>query len=95
MPRLLPGSSSLLISTLPVHSPAFFSKTSPDFFLKHQLTNKLTRCAAIFIRRSVYFISEQEEEQNARGLRSIDQKREDGNEGGINLSQDYDNKRRV
>ena len=47
------------------------------------------------MRRSVYFISEQEEEQNARGLRSIDQKREDGNEGGINLSQDYDNKRRV
>ena len=74
---------------------------SPDVILcgwqgsKHELTNKLTRCAAIFIRRSVYFISEQEEEQNARGLRSIDQKREDGNEGGINLSQDYDNKRRV
>ena len=29
MPRLLPGISSLLISTPPVHSPAFFSKTSP------------------------------------------------------------------
>ena len=30
---LLPGISSSLIATLPVHSPAFFSKTSPDFFL--------------------------------------------------------------
>ena len=30
---LPPGISSLLISTLPVHSPAFFSKTSPEFFL--------------------------------------------------------------
>ena len=28
---LTAGSSSLLISTLPVHSPTFFSKTSPDF----------------------------------------------------------------
>ena len=27
----MPGISSLLISTLPVHSPAFFSKSSPDF----------------------------------------------------------------
>ena len=34
MPRLLPRISSLLISTLPVHSPAFFfSKTSPEFFV--------------------------------------------------------------
>ena len=31
--RLRPGISSLLISTLPVHSPAFFPKTSPDFFM--------------------------------------------------------------
>ena len=31
--RLLPAISSLLISTLPVHSPAFFSKTYPEFFL--------------------------------------------------------------
>ena len=31
---LLPGFSSLLISTLPVHSSAFFSKTTPDFFLR-------------------------------------------------------------
>ena len=30
---LTAGSSSLLISTLPVHSPAFFSKTSPNIFL--------------------------------------------------------------
>ena len=29
---ILPGISSLLISTLPVHSPAFFPKTSPKFF---------------------------------------------------------------
>ena len=33
MLRSLPGISSLLISTLPVHSPEFFPKTSPDFFL--------------------------------------------------------------
>ena len=31
--HLLPGISSLLISTLLVRSPAFFSKTSPNFFL--------------------------------------------------------------
>ena len=31
--RILPGISPLLISTLPVHSLAFFSKTSPEFFL--------------------------------------------------------------
>ena len=31
MLRLLPGISFLLISTLPVHSPAYFFKTSPDF----------------------------------------------------------------
>ena len=30
---VLPGISSLLISTLPVHSPAFSKKTSPTFFL--------------------------------------------------------------
>ena len=29
--RLLPGISSLLISTLPVHSPAFFPKPLPIF----------------------------------------------------------------
>ena len=27
----MPGISSFLFSTLPVHSPAFFCKTSPDF----------------------------------------------------------------
>ena len=32
MLRLLPGISSLLISNLPVHSLAFFPKTSPKFF---------------------------------------------------------------
>ena len=31
MLRLLPGISSLLISTLPVHSPAFFPKPAPSF----------------------------------------------------------------
>ena len=31
--RLLPGISSLLISTLPVHSPSFFSKNLSRFFL--------------------------------------------------------------
>ena len=36
MLRLLPGIFSLLISTLPVHSPAFFSKTSPDSFVPVQ-----------------------------------------------------------
>ena len=30
---LLPGISSLLISTLPIHSPAFFPKSLPFFFL--------------------------------------------------------------
>ena len=32
--RLLPGISSLLISTLAVHSPAFFPKSLPIFFLR-------------------------------------------------------------
>ena len=31
MIRLLPGISSLLVSTLPVHSPAFFPKLLPSF----------------------------------------------------------------
>ena len=31
--RLLPGISSLLISILPVHSPVFFPKPLPIFFL--------------------------------------------------------------
>ena len=31
--RLLPGISSLLIYTLPVHSSAFFQKNFPNFFL--------------------------------------------------------------
>ena len=31
--RVLPGISSWLISILPVHSHAFFSKNPPDFFL--------------------------------------------------------------
>ena len=32
MLHLLPGISPLLISALPVHSPAFFPKTFPMFF---------------------------------------------------------------
>ena len=40
MLRLLPGISSLLISTLPVHSPAFFPKSLP---ISHVLATSNTR----------------------------------------------------
>ena len=39
MLRLLPGISSLLISTFPVHSPAFFPKHLPIFFPVLALAN--------------------------------------------------------
>ena len=39
MLRLLPGISSLLISTLPAHSPAFFPKPVSTFFPVSAVSN--------------------------------------------------------